>query len=264
MTHQQILDKLSAVYMVQSIKEDLKRLTYDAMSTDRQNCIGYILPRFLLRWNCALSTKKDIPVSYKHQAILATAVVLHRNGFTDETITTEAIKAIDSINEEKILSDDFLHKSERIKEMITSPPIPLKRKPSLDRITTFYKPNDIISIELEGRFYPAFVHRLTDTNESPVIEFYNGVFDQVPRFKEVVKLPAKGEVYNDGVERIRHLAVFGMKFTLDPAKQVRIIGSSEKRKPANQHLEKPIGSYAVTDLFRLQDIIKRMFETAGK
>ncbi|MEO6303026.1 MAG: hypothetical protein ABIP51_07620, partial [Bacteroidia bacterium] len=239
MTHKQILDKLSAASIVESIDDDLSRLTFNAMCYHKthKEQQSYVLPKLLLRWNCVLNDKKDITDTYKQITILVLAVSLHKYGFVDKTITAKALKAVDSLNKEVVLSDDFFRKSDAIKKMIAEEPKPLSRKPSTAKSITFYRPFDVISFQLENNFYAAYIHSHSGTNESPVIEFYDAIFKEVPKLKDLEKLKAKGEVYKDGIARKRFFAVFGMKLIPDAANQVHIIGSEIKRKPINDHLE---------------------------
>lgn len=264
MTHQQILDKLASKYLVQSIDEDLARLTYYAMCFDKNNYIdnqlNYILPRLMLRWDCILFADKDaVTDNYKLITTLALCIQLHKYGFSSKDLAEKAIKAIDKLNNGVVLSDDFFRKSEEIKKVINSTPVQLKRKPTIPENVTFYREKDVVSIQLDNKFYSAYIHKLTETNGSPIIEFYNGVFDKMPTIKELDKLTAKGEVYNDGIERVSHFSVSGMKFLPDLANQVKLIGSCVEQKPSNLHLEKSIGLYAIKDLFQLQNDIKNIF-----
>lgn len=265
MTHQQILDKLASKYLVQSIDEDLARLTYYAMCFEKNNYIDsqfkYIFPKLMLRWNCIINADKDaVTDNYKLITTLGLCFQLHKYGFADKNLTEKALKAIDKLNKDVVLSDDFFRKSEDIKKIISLVPIQLKRKPTIPESVTFYREKDVISIQLDKKFYPAYIHKLTGTNESPIIEFYNMVFDEVPTIKELEKLSAKGQVYNDGIERISYFSVSGMKFLPDLANQIKLIGSCVEQKPLNKHLEKPIGLYAVKDLFQLQEDIKNIFK----
>ncbi|MGN7864654.1 hypothetical protein [Chryseobacterium sp. 22458] len=264
MTHQQILDKLSSKYLVKSIDEDVARLTYYAMcfEKDHNSQFEYIFPKLMLRWNCVLNADKNtVTDHYRLITILALCIHLHKYGFADKDLTAEALKAIDKLNEAVVLSDDFFRKSEEIKKIISSLPVPLKRKPSIPENITFYREKDVVSIQLGNRFYAAYIHRLTGVNESPVIEFYNGVFDKVPTIQELEKLNAKGRVYNDGTERISHFSVSGMKFLPDLANQIKLISACVEQKPPHQHLEKSVGLYIVMDIFKLQDEIKSIFKT---
>ncbi|WP_286964929.1 hypothetical protein [Flavobacterium sp. UBA4854] len=108
MTHQQILDKLAAKYLVKSIDDDLARLTFTAMcyEKDTEKQLSRILPQLLNRWNCVLNTEQ-ISNNHKQKTILALSIVLHKYGFKDDTINKKAIEAIDLLNKEVVLSDDF-------------------------------------------------------------------------------------------------------------------------------------------------------------
>ncbi|WP_286964927.1 hypothetical protein [Flavobacterium sp. UBA4854] len=139
-------------------------------------------------------------------------------------------------------------------------PIPLKRKPSVPESITFYRKGDVISIQLENRFYAAYIHKITGANESPILEFYDGVFDKIPTWGNLQNLPAKGQLYNDGIKRISKFSVYGLKHEPDTANQIRLIKASVDNPPANNHLKESVGLYSVIDLFTLQRDIKNLFK----
>lgn len=264
MTHQQILDKLASKYLIQSIDEDLRRLVSFAMFLEENNHITdqfeYIFPRLMLRWNCTLHTDKDIVTdAYKQKTILSLCIQLHKYGFADKDVTKKALIAIDALNKYVALSDEFYRKSEEIKKLINSTPVRLKRKPTIPENITFFREKDVISIQLENQFYVAYIHGVTGINGSPIIEFYNTVFSQVPTIKELEGIPAKGQLYSDGIEYTELNAFCGIKYLPDPANQIQLIGSCIEKKPSSEHLKKSTGLYAVRDLFDLQRVIKELF-----
>ena len=129
----------------------------------------------MLRWNCILNADKDaVTDNYKLITTLGLCIQLHKYGFADKDLTAKALKAIDKLNKDVVLSDDFFRKSDEIKKIINLTPVSLKRKPTIPENITFYREKDVISIQLDNKFYPAYIHKLTGTNESPIIEFYNG------------------------------------------------------------------------------------------
>ncbi|PSL49481.1 hypothetical protein CLV51_101815 [Chitinophaga niastensis] len=263
MTHKQILDKLAAKYLVLSIDEDLATLTFYAMCYDKHhsidNQLSYILPKILLRWNCVLNADKNISANYKQKTILALAILLHKYGFADKQITEKALTAIDDLNNAVALSDDFFRKADEIKAFINTTPVPLKKKPTTPENITFYREQDVVAIQLDGKFYAAYIHKLTGPNESPIIEFYDGTFDKVPALEELDGLNARGQVYNDGVARVSLYSISGMKYLPDLANQIQLISACVEKKPSNNHLAKSVGLYAMSDLFEIQDTIIKMF-----
>lgn len=264
MTHQQLLDKISAKHLVQSADEDLARLVWSAMTSDKNKNIQeqteQLVSKLLTRWNCILTTTdKEISEHYKQKAYLALAILLHKYGYKYEPITDNALKAIDLLNKDVVLSDDFFRKSDTIKSFLATEPVPLKRKPIIPESITFYRPKDVISIQLENKFYGAYIHSLTGPNENPIIEFYDKVFDKIPNIKELKQCKAQGALLIDGTKRIAKYAVSGMKFLPDLSNQVKLISACENESPSNSHLQKPIGLYAVEDIFSIQRIIKGLF-----
>ena len=99
------------------------------------------------------------------------------------------------------------------------------------------------------------------TNECPVIEFYDGVFDHVPSLEEIQKLPARGAHYQDGRVRISRYAVAQMKYLPDPANQVKLIAAAVAQPPSGKHLEASVGLYELTDIFTLQKALEYLFRT---
>ena len=262
MTHQQILDKLAAKHLVKSIDDDLATLIFDAMcyeKNDTSKQLSYILPKFLNRWNCIINSN-EVSNIYKQKTVLALSILLHKYGFTDTEILSQAIISIDELNKSIVLSDDFFRKSEEIKKLLNSLPVPLKRKPTVPESITFYRKTDVISIQLENRFYGAYIHEISGTNESPILEFYDGIFDEIPTFNQLEKLPAKGQLYNDGIERVSLHSVYGMKHQPDLANQIQLIRACVDNPPSNSHLKESIGLHTVSDLFTIQKTIKEMFK----
>jgi hypothetical protein len=260
MTHQQILDKLAAKHLTKSIDDDLATLTFYAMcyEKDLEKQLSYILPKLLNRWNCVLNSSK-ISNNYKQKTTIALSVLLHKYGFKDDIINKRAIDAIDSLNKEVVLSDDFFRKSEEIKLFILSSPTPLKRKPSVPESVTFYRKGDVISIQLENYFYAAYIHSISGVNESPILEFYDGVFDKIPTWEELENLSAKGQLYNSGIERISKFSVYGLKHEPDTANQIQLIKACVDTPPANHHLEESVGLHSIIDLFKIQNDITNLF-----
>lgn len=263
MTHQQVLDKLAAKHLVKSIDDDLASLTFNAMCFEKQDTnkqLLYILPKLLNRWNCVLKSDEEVSNIYKQKTVLALSILLHKYGFKDNDITSKAVSAIDELNINVVLSDDFFRKTEEIKKLLTSAPLPLKRKPAFVESITFYRKMNVISIQLENNFYGAYIHEISGVNESPILEFYDGVFDKIPSFNELKNLPAKGQLYNDGTERISLHSVYGMKHQPDLANQIQLIRACVDTPPSNSHLKESIGLHTVSDLFEIQKTIKEMFK----
>lgn len=262
MTHKQLLDKFAAKHLAYSIEEDISRLVFNAMNGMEhgwvEDPLTYILSRLLLRWNSLLkdhhTSKKD-----KHVTELALAVLLHKYGFADHAITDSAINAFDQLNETAVLPEELRRKSNSIKNFLLSKPIPLKKLPVIPDSLTFYRAGDAISIQLEDKFYAAYVHEVKPGNECPVIEFYDSVFKRRPDFKDIEKLQAKGEKQHDGIHMSR-FAVYGMRHLPDPANQIHLIKTCVNKKPSDVHLKEPTGLYSAEDIFSLQLHLKLFAE----
>lgn len=267
MTHQQILDKLAAKSLVQNIDEDLARLTGTAMryaKHDKEiaaNLTNYILPKMILRWNCILEAdSEEVTVNYKRKAYIALAVTLHKYGLTDKIINEKAIHAIDDLNKEVVLSDDFFRKTAEIKAFINSKATELKRIPSSPDNITFYRPKDVISIQLGKQYFCAYIHSHERPNESPILEFYDKIFDSIPKIEALEKIKAKGRMYDSGVTRVSKFSVAGIKFLPDLANQIKLIAACVETPPSNTHLDEPVGLYTITDIFGIQDDIDNLFK----
>ncbi|MFC5046056.1 hypothetical protein ACFSTE_05165 [Aquimarina hainanensis] len=265
MTHKQILEKIGFEQLAKAVEEDLARVINIAMSFKKGGSINdvsaYAIPLLLTRWNCVLFADKGVSQYYKEKVALTLAILFHKYGLSDKSITDEAIKAIDKLNDDVVLSDDFFNKSGRIKDFLKTKPSELKRKPRKPDNLTFFRANDIVSIKLDVKYYVAYIHKLTGVNEAPILEFYDGVFETIPEMGELNKLRAKGQKFNDGKMRIANFAIYGMKYQPDLAGQIHLIGSDEniELKPNNSNLEESIGLFTVSNLFFIQETIKKMF-----
>lgn len=265
--HAQALKKLAADTLVQTLDEDLARLMTRLMAYARHdealaaNLGARALPQVLRRWNCVLQANDDaVSALYRHKTAVALAILLHKYGIADATLSAHADAAIDALNDAVALSDDFHRKTPDIKQaFLHTPPTPLKRAPGQPDSLTFYRAGDVVSYQLDGRYHAAYVLRCASTNSSPIIEFYDAVFDQVPSMDELNGIPARGRRYNDGTVRIERLSVSGMKFMPDPAGQFVLVKACVETPPDNSHLQKSVGLYGVSDVFEMQEQVAGMF-----
>lgn len=267
MTHTQALAKLAADTLVQTLEEDVARTLSRSFALGRHDAAiaadygAHVLPALLRRWNCVLQADDAKATAlYRHKAALALAIVLHRNGIADAGLNAAARTAIDQLNAEVALSDDFFRKSAQIrKDFLDTPPAPLKRAPVQPDSLSFYRAADVVAIELDGRFHVLYVHGCASTNQSPIVEFYDAVFDRLPQIGELAGVRAKGRRYNDGVERVSRFSVAGMKFLPDPAGQLTLVKACVETPPDTGHLQKGVGLYTVSDILRLQADMDAMF-----
>lgn len=265
--HAQALKKLAADTLVQTLDEDLARLMTTLMAYAKHDAAlaanpgAHALPLVMRRWNCVLQASDDtVAALYRQKTVVALAILLHKYGIADAAITTQADAAIDALNDAVALSDDFHRKTAGIKEaFLHTPPTPLKRAPGLPDSLTFYRAGDVVSYQLDGRYYAAYVHHCAGINTSPVIEFYDAVFDRVPSIDQLQDKPAKGRRYNDGSVRIERMAVAGMKFMPDPAGQIVLVKACVETPPDNSHLKKSVGLNVVSDILDMQERVDGLF-----
>jgi hypothetical protein len=263
MTHQSLLDGLAAKHLTLAMRDDVARLTADAMAFEKGSGLpdrsAYVLPYLLRRWNCVLLAMKGVADLYKHKTAVALAATLHQHGFASSATTALACNAIDALNKAVALSDSFARKSEAYKALLQTLPSPLERKPALPENITFYRPKDVICIQLDNRFYAAYISKLTGPNESPIIEFYDQVFDEVPSWSQLQSVCAKGLLYNDGVAHVNRYGVCGMKYQPDLANQVTLVASCIDTPPDSGHLAESTGLYMGANLVTLGDTIDSLF-----
>ncbi|MFZ6745566.1 hypothetical protein ACO0LC_20265 [Undibacterium sp. JH2W] len=262
-SHQQALDKLAARQLVQVIEDDVASLTAIAMSFakhDQQLTVpGYVLPKLLARWNCILQgPAEEVSTGYKDKTALAMALLLHKHGMADSALTQCAVQAIDNLNAAVALSDAFFKSNDAIRDLLNSPPVALKKRPSTRDNLTFLRAQDVIAIQLEQYFYAAYVHEISGYNEYPIIELYDGRFDSRPDMADLQGRAAWGETYNDGLTRISMQAVCGMRHVPDPANQFHLVASGITTPPDRGSLGPPVGLYAMSDLFRLQKELQKV------
>jgi len=119
-------------------------------------------------------------------------------------------------------------------------------------------------MELDGRFHALYVHGCARTNQSPIVEFYDAVFDHVPQMAELADVRARGRRYNDGVGRVARFSISGLKFLPDPAGQFTLVKACVETPPDPGHLQKGDWLYTVSDIFELQSEVDTMFGPGGK
>jgi len=257
------VDLVAAAALAEAIDEDLARLTSTAMSYRKngsvKNLQTFVLPKLLLRWNCVFSDQA-VPQIYTRKTYLLLALLLHKYGYKESAITRKALTAIDALNKEVVLSDQFFRKTEEIKKLLNSKPKVLTKRPSVPKSTTFYREKDVIAFKLKNKYYCAYVHEITGAHASPVLEFYDGVFDSIPAMDRLTRQKARGKNYNDNIRRIHTVSVSGMKSNPDPANQFFLIKSNVAQKPRNTNLVQPDWLYSIEDIFQLQKTVESIFK----
>lgn len=262
-SHQQALDKLAARQLVQVIEDDVANLVSEAMSYakhDKKLTVeGYVLPKLLARWNCVLQGPAgEVSPGYQDKTALALALLLHKHGISESALAVRAVQAIDNLNAAVALSDAFFRNTDAIKDLLASPPLALKKRPSTRDSLTFLRAQDVVALQLGQYFYAAYVHEISGFNEYPIIELYDARFNCRPAMTDVQGCAAWGETYNDGLPRVSLQAICGMRHLPDPANQFHLIGSGVSEKPGRSHLQDARTLYALSDLFSLQKNLRKI------
>ncbi|MFB7919470.1 hypothetical protein [Streptomyces sp. NPDC056061] len=255
MKHQQILEKLAARGLVRSMDEELARWVQHRMrppGPSHAEIEQAVLPPVLLRWRC-LFDAEDVDPASRNVALVALATLLHKYGFRDPGTTAAALRAVDDLNRDVVLSDAFERRSPEIKELLASAPVPLTRRPRRPRALSFLRPGDVISFEVSGRFHAAFVRDMHGGNEFPVIEFYAGSFGRPPVWAELSGRAAAAE---RGRARF---GVVGLAQLPDPARQVRVVEAPRPQPPTGEEPRPGEGLWTLTDLMSLQEDVFRLF-----
>lgn len=262
MNHKKLLGYLPDD-LVEPITHDVARVTaWEMLGPEKKPhevLTAQVLKRVFLRWDCVLQgPRDDASPHYKDLVCLTMAAVLHRHGFHDEALTQTALEAVDRLNEQVVLSDTFERNSDAIKALLTSPPIPLVRRPPFDKNITFLREGDVLSVQIGEWFYAIYVHSILGNHEAPVVEIYDFASRQRPEPEDLRHCKAKGQRYNDGTMRIAQHAPYGLRDVPDRARQFQIIASGFPA-PRVDHLQPSIGLFAVSDPFTLLEDIQRAF-----
>lgn len=261
--HGQLLEKLSAAWMVQALDQEIADLVAWHMAARHQTSTEVadaVLSPLLDRWNHVLQAGADaVSPHYRDKVLVALATLLHKYGCADAELTARACRAIDALAEGVVLRDAFARQADTYKRELTEPPAPLKRRPARADAITFFRPRDVIVIALDGRHHAAYVHKLTGLNESPVIEFYEGAFDNVPTLSDLAGARAVGPMYDDGVPRIGRYSVHRLTYEPDPAHQVHLIAACVDTPPPNDHLAQPIRLRIAEDISSIQRVIRKLY-----
>ncbi|MFF9346257.1 hypothetical protein [Streptomyces sp. NPDC014734] len=255
MKHQQVLEKLAARGLVRAMDEELARWVQHQMRPPGRSHAEIeraVLPPVLRRWRCLLDGE-DAGAASRNVARVALAALLHKYGFQDPHTTAAALRAVDDLNHDVVLSDAFERRSPEIKELLASAPVPLTRRPRRPRALSFLRPGDVISFEVSGRFHGAFVRDVHDADEFPVVEFYAGSFTRPPTWAELSGRDAAAE---RGRARF---GVVGLAQLPDPAHQVRAVEARRPLPPAGEEPRPGEGLWTLTDLMSLQEDVFRLF-----
>jgi hypothetical protein len=253
--HKQILDKLGAAGHIRALDEDLARWVGWQMLLPRPThgeLEKAVIPPILTRWRCLLEADDAAP-AVKNQVWVALATLLHKYGLSDDIITARALTAIDELNRDVVLSDSFYHQTPAIKTFLQSPPVPLNRRPRRPRPVTFLRPGDLLSIQLDGHFHAAFVHRVEGVNEYPIIEFYAGRFHQPPT---LAQLSGRAAARDRGWARF---GVEGLTYLPDPANQVVALASQHTQAPQGDE-PRPGDPVYACDIIWLQTMARSLFD----
>ncbi|MCY0953333.1 hypothetical protein [Streptomyces sp. H27-S2] len=255
MKHQQVLDKLAAKGHVRALDEELARWVHWQMVTplpSHEELTRDVVTPVLTRWRCLLDSEEARPAT-RNVVRVALATLLHKYGFQDPAVTAAAVEAVDALNRDVVLSDAFARRSDDIKRLLCSAPVPLTRRPGSPRSLTFLRPGDVLSIELGGRFHAAYVWKVHGLNETPVIEFYAGTFAQPPTLADL----ADGEAARPG-GRAR-FGVDGLTYLPDPANQVRAVAAGQDQGPRGGEPGPGQGLYTLSDVMTLQRNMADLF-----
>lgn len=259
MNHKQILDKLSAKYLVNSLNEELSRLVFKAMASHKNGYVDdpveHVYSELIQRWQCFYGKHEgdNNTINIFHVAL---ATLFHKYGLCKKELVDLAVRAVKELNQRAVLSDAFCRQEARIIELLQSKPKPLSRYPNLIESTTYYRAGDVVAFKFKDKFIAAYILGDTAINEAPVIEFYQGVFDDVPTMQDLEGLKACGMLhrYGQDVETLRRNchAVYGMKYLPDLSGQITLIASAIDKGPCYENLRAGLGLWTQSDLSSLQ------------
>lgn len=252
-THSKILGYLASNVLIKAMGEDF--------SIAISHCLPSQMQYLQNRWDCVfLADDSQVSPHYKAKALIAWATFCHKYAVTafdtQSELNAKAFSAIDQLNDDVVLCDKFFHASPRIKEFLETPLVSLTRNPSVGEHITFFRKGDVIAFELNKKYLVAYVHYIIQNYTAPTIEFYDGIFDELPTWDMVQSLRAEGIYrYNDGIPRSNKFGVHGLKYVQDPANQVHLIASNIQAPPNNNHLQPSVGEWVLTYLPRLLELL---------
>ncbi len=264
MNHKQLLGHLAAGELPTAMALDISRLASWAMlgakPRPHNEVQSEVVNKFLRRWNCVFKASTDeVTDNYRDKAWIISATTLHKFGFIHPECTERALQAIDKLNNLVALSDYFFTHAEQAKDLLRSPPSPLKRRPSIPDDVTFFRKSDVVSYQLDGSYYVCYVQDVQLGNAAPLIEFFNIKLNRPPTMDDISGAHAVGGRYNDGVRRIEMYWVYGMRSNPDLANQFKLIQAGCNTPPLQTQLAPPVGGGSVIDIFKLQDAVDRSF-----
>lgn len=266
MNHKQILDTLAAASLVKALEFDIAYATNRNMlgpkwdKPDPASVSKAVISGVLRRWRCALDAPEaEVTANYKAKVWLAMAVLFHKYGFNDATVTAEARKAIDFLNKTVALSDHFFRKTDEIRCLLASPASALSKRPGHAEHVTFWRAGDVVAYMLDGWAYALYVHEVPLGNEVPLVELYDMRQRTRPELADLRGCKALGIELNDNRRYINILSLYGMRHQPDFAHQFHLLGTAPDFAPDQSQLNQGIGEYTLSDIFQLQNELPAQF-----
>ncbi len=256
MKHAQILDKLAARGLPESIDDDIATLMRDALISLKHEHTGglseRVLPPLLARWGNALADDDDLTTPlYRDKVAVALATCLHKVGLVDADLTQRAITVIDALNNAVALSDAFERQTPEIKALLLSPVQPASRAPARRETLTFCRAGDLLAIRVLGQYVGAYVHKIRGFNECPELELYAPVFDRLPTPQDLQGASTAVGRYKDGSLRPELFQCHGLRHLPDPAAQFHLLAPSWLEPPVRGLALKPALGASVCHVFRV-------------
>ncbi len=261
MEHKKILDRLACQNLIATLNEEITFLVIRARGLVKWNkemtVSEYVVSKLLKRWNNVLQVNEAENRFYKEKVYFVIGVLLHKYGIAVEEVTTKAIEALKTLDDNIITSDKMSKELPKVIELLKQKPVELKKNPR--RVTasnTHYRVNDVIAINISGIYHIAYVHKIFQ--ETPIIEFYESTFDYSPKIDEMKNVKAKGIKYNDESVKTEKFMLSLAKRIPDFANQIHLIGNDQNLKliPDNSHLTQSIGEFTGSNVFNIAEDAK--------
>ncbi len=261
MEHNKILKWFKEDDIVSTLNEEITFLIIRARAYAKRdkdlNISQYVASNLFERWNNIELLNSDKYKFYKLKIYFIVGVLFHKYGLVDETVTNKAIKALKTLDDNVVTCDKMSKEVPNIIKLLKAKPVELKRNPRNTRSKyTNYRENDIIAIRLNNMFYVAYVHKIR--YNAPIIEFYEVLFNHLPKLSEIKDIKARGFTYQNQEPTIKKYMLDLAIRIPDFANQIHLIGNDQNLKliPDNSHLTQSIGLYSVADVFNIKIIAK--------
>ena len=196
----------------------------------------------------------------RQELVLPIALTLHRYGWAVADLAESADLAMQAFVA-RVQPRAVERLAPKLRELLTTEPQPLRRRPAVKRGWTQFREGDVLSIRLRDSYHAAHAWKVSQDGQGsqPILRFYDAVYGHPPTIEELRGASTRGEPLSDGRVHDTSFGIYGLRLQPDPADQVAIVEAGVARGPDSSQLAPAVALWTVTHLFDLGRTIDRLW-----